>query len=317
MGIASSQHSCGPAKFELEPGSVLAARYFKSKSSGLLLHHASWRPSSAAESKGVVYLVHGYGEHIMRFMSFGEALARAGYVVHGLDLQGHGQSEGDRAFLTTLEDVVSDVLQLVNEVHPHPPGLPRFLFGHSMGGLIAIRTAQSAPEGTFSGLILSGPALAIDPSVDNALNRFLATQLSSILPKLPVQPLDERMLCSDEVVVKQYSRDPLCYHGSIRVRTGYEIIKGIDEASKAAPSMTAPLLIVHSEGDQLCRIDGSRKLFGLCTGITDKTLIEYPKSVGYLHEMLNEKEGSSKVAADVIGWVGGRLAGGGSAAAAK
>lgn len=297
MGVASSSHACGPAPFDPSPGSVLAARYFKSTSNGLLIHHKTWSPVASAQA--AVYLVHGLAEHSARYELLGQSLAKEGFLVHALDLMGHGASEGDRAYISSVDEVVADILQLV-KLFEHP-GLPRVLFGHSMGGLFALRTAQAAPAGTFDALVLSGPALMVDPGVDNAFNRFLARMLSSILPKLPVQPLDARMLCTDEAICQQYRRDPLCYQGSIRVRTGYEVMNAIAAAKEAAKTMTGPpLLIVHGAGDQLCRVDGSRELMRLATGIADKTLIEYP---GYLHEILQEKEGAVKVGGDITAWV--------------
>lgn len=306
MGAA---HSCGPAPMDPAPGSALGARYFRSATSGLLLHHRSWHPAGAP--RAAVYLLHGYAEHIDRFCGFAAALAAAGFVVHGMDLVGHGGSEGDRAYLHDFKDITADVLQLITAVHPQPT-LPRFLMGHSMGGLLALRTAQVAPAGTLTGLILSGPALLIAPEVDNALNRLLARTLSGVWPKLPVQPVDARMLCSDPAVCAQFKRDPLCYQGAIRVRTGAEVIKAIDAARAAAPAMGAglALLVVHGADDALCRVEGSRQLLALATGVPDRALIEY---AGLLHEITSEREGGARVAADVIAWLAARA---GAAAAA-
>lgn len=311
MGAA---HSCGPAPFDPAPGSALGARYFRSSTSGLLLHHRSWHPSGAPP-RAALYVLHGYAEHIDRYTGFATALAAAGYVVHGLDLVGHGGSEGDRAYLHDFDAIIADVLQLITSVHPHSD-LPRFLFGHSMGGLLALRAAQVAPAGTLTGLVLSGPALLIAPEVDNAANRLLARALAGVWPKLPVQPVDARMLCGDASVVAQFKRDPLCYQGAIRVRTGAEVIKAIDAARAAAPAMAAglALLVVHGADDALCRVDGSRQLLALAAGLPDRALVEYP---GLLHEIISEREGGARVVADVIAWLGARAPprGGGGAAA--
>jgi alpha-beta hydrolase superfamily lysophospholipase len=44
-------------------------------------------------------LIHGYCEHRGRYRETAEHLAQAGYLVMTLDLRGHGQSGGDRAFV--------------------------------------------------------------------------------------------------------------------------------------------------------------------------------------------------------------------------
>lgn len=317
-GAAACEHSCGPAPFDVPAGGVLAARYFKSRATGLLLYHRTWRPAGGAAPRAAVYLIHGYGEHSARYEGFAGALTEAGFVVHAMDLMGHGASEGDRAFISSIGDVLADIAQLVADVHPHADPLPRFLFGHSMGGLFAARAAQTLPAGTFAGVVLSAPALAVDPATDTPLNRFLARTLSGIAPRLQVQPLDTRMLCSDPAVVAQYERDPLNYHGAIRVRTGHEVLGAIAAAYAAAPAMTGlPLLVVHSTLDRLCTIDGSRKFVAAAAGLADKTLIEYGAAEGYLHEMLLEPTGAARVGGDIVRWLQSRCDGARAAAEAK
>lgn len=300
-----ASHSCGPAPFEPPPGSVLAARYFRSSRTGLLMFHRSWAPTTAAPPRAAVFLVHGYGEHVGRYEALAAALAKEGFIVHGLDQMGHGGSEGDRAYITSVDDAVGDILQLVTAVHPHP-GLPLVLFGHSMGGLFALRTLQTAPAGTFAACVLSGPALSVDPSVDTAFNRFLARSLSGLLPKLPVQPLDPSKLSCDPHIVENYKRDPLNYHGSMRVGTGYQVMTAIADALGAAPAMggATPLLVVHGAADELCLPAGSRALMAAAGGVGDKTLIEYP---GLRHEILNERDGAERVTGDILAWLDKRL----------
>lgn len=124
----SGDHSCGAFPHD---GPPQPAHYFKASSTGILLHYRSWAPPAAP--RATIYLVHGYGEHLGRHEPFALALAAAGFSVHALDLQGHGQSHGDRAFLTSLDDVVADVLELATRVVPPQPGVPSFIFGHSVG----------------------------------------------------------------------------------------------------------------------------------------------------------------------------------------
>jgi len=309
MGVASSSHSCGAFPHDA-PVPADGARYFKASSTGLLLFHRSWAPAGAP--RATVYVVHGYGEHLGRHEPLARALAAAGFAVHALDLQGHGQSHGDRAFLTTLADVVADVLELAARVAP--PDGPAFLFGHSMGGLVALRAAQ-APAGAalFGGAVLCAPALKVDPAVDTALNRFLALSLSSLLPKLPVTPLDARKLCTDARVVDAYTRDPLVYHGAIRVRTGAEIIKGIDAAFADAAATAVPLLVVHGKEDAVCPVDGSRRL----AAALPPPRAELREYAGSLHELFNEPAAAPLATADVIAWLDARVAAIAAAAAAS
>jgi alpha-beta hydrolase superfamily lysophospholipase len=173
-----------------------------------------------------------------------------------------------------------------------------------MGGLIALHTAHASQD-NWSGLVLSGPGLVFDPAVDTPLNRFLARVLSSIVPKLEVQALNTATLCTDTAVVRQYERDPLVYHGSLRVSFGAQTIKAVEEVHGWAKDLTLPLLIVHGEKDILCNPEGSRWLMG-AVGSEDKTLTLYP---GLFHEIFMEAQGPS-IAAEVAAWMKGRTGGG-------
>jgi acylglycerol lipase len=282
----------------------VSTRFFLSEATGLLVHHRTWYPTSNITPIAAVYISHGYGEYCDRYDAVASKLASFGFIVHALDHQGHGQSEGDRAHIRKFEDLTKDVLQLVMKVSPHRNEMPCFLLGHSMGSLISLVTAEDSPEGLWSGLILSAPGLVFDPRIDNALNRFLARVLSSLLPKLPISPLDAFTISSESSVVLQYTRDPVMYHGNLRVRFGYEVMQIVPKAIANAKHLKMPVLLLHGEKDVLCNPESSKILMKELT-VEDKTLKMYPK---LFHEIFNEAIGMSIV--DEIGdWISERLKG--------
>ena len=259
-----------------------------------------------AGARAVVYLVHGYAEHSGRLSHVGAALAAAGLRVRALDLPGHGASEGLRGLIPRFNAACADVVQLATEVHAAADaGLPRFLLGHSMGGLVALRVASGDfGGGAWAGAVLSSPLLAADPATDTPLNRFLARHLTNLWPTLPVAPLDVAGLCTDAAVVEAYRRDPLCYHGLVRVRTGFEGLEAIADARAAMQRTRTPLLIVHGTADRVCLIAGSRELAAAVTAAGGAVqLREYP---GLFHESFNEP-GSTSLA-DSIAWIVARVA---------
>ena len=71
---------------------------------------------------------------------------------------------------------------------------------------------------------------------------------------------------------------------------------------RKAPGITAPLLVVHGEDDQLVSAEGSRRLVE-CIGSTDVELKVYPD---LYHEVFNEPE-RDQVLDDVTGWIQARL----------
>ena len=101
-----------------------------------------WIYVPACEPEGVVQLVHGFGEHSRRYFHLIVALMDAGFIVAADDHVGHGATAilndtwgdwGEAGPHTMMEDekLFHD---LVCEKYPD---LPYFMFGHSMGSMIA------------------------------------------------------------------------------------------------------------------------------------------------------------------------------------
>lgn len=120
----------------------------------------AWIYTPIRQPRGVVQLVHGFGEHSRRYLHMILKLNEAGFVVAADDHVGHGKTAadsgnwsdwGDKGFMTMAEDEHT----LRNIVREKYPTLPYFMFGHSMGSMIARGYAASYGEG-LDGLILCG-----------------------------------------------------------------------------------------------------------------------------------------------------------------
>ena len=101
-----------------------------------------WVYVPACEPKGIIQLVHGFGEHSRRYFHMIVAFMDAGFIVAADDHVGHGKTAvvngtwgdwGDKGAHTMVEDEYK-LTKLVKEMYP---GLPYFMFGHSMGSFIA------------------------------------------------------------------------------------------------------------------------------------------------------------------------------------
>lgn len=101
----------------------------------------AWIYVPAAEPKGIVQVIHGFGEHSRRYLHMIVKFLDAGYIVAADDHVGHGKTAlendtwgdwGDKGFHTMMEDE-HRLKELVCEKYPN---LPYFLFGHSMGSFI-------------------------------------------------------------------------------------------------------------------------------------------------------------------------------------
>lgn len=134
-------------------------------SGGLTIAFRSWRPANRAH--GVVVVVPGFNSHSGYYGWAAEQLVKDGLAVYAVDLRGRGKSDGERFYVESFADYVSDVDAMVKTARDREPGLPIFLFGHSAGGVVAcIYTLEN--QAGLAGLICESFAFQV-PAPDFAL----------------------------------------------------------------------------------------------------------------------------------------------------
>ncbi len=266
-----------------------------STKSGVSLFEQRWLPEGAAAWAHVV-LLHGFGDHCGRYGYVVERFNAAGIAVYTYDQRGHGRSPGRRAYVARFEDFLDDLDDFVAHVRPLFGDAPWFFMGHSMGGMVLARYAETRTCAS-RGIIFSSPFLALDPSVPPVLLKA-ASILSVVAPWLPVGGVDNKGLSRDPEVVRATEQDPLSFHGRVAARTGAEFHRIIQLCDREYGKITSPSLVFHGARDRVVPPSGSQKLFdGL--GAADKTLKFYE---GGYHELwldLCKKE----VLDDVLDWL--------------
>lgn len=199
---------------------------------------------SFADAQAAVFISHGFGEHCGRYDHVARALVERGVAVFSMDHQGegacqasccdadrlvpysmplddawtgHGRSHGDRAYVRDFcTDYVEDFLAMTDRAAQQlPADCPRFVFGHSMGGAVALLVALARPA-FWSGVVLSAPGwsahrvavppclppphsrravLQADPKVATPMMRSLSRLFSRWLPKARMLPSPCRCHC--------------------------------------------------------------------------------------------------------------------------
>jgi alpha-beta hydrolase superfamily lysophospholipase len=246
---------------------------------GVELFAQSWLP--ARPPRSVVALVHGFGEHSDRYTYLVDALTGGGYAVYGFDHRGHGRSPGKRGHVDAFADFREDVGHFRAYIQTEASAAPLFLFGHSMGGLIALDAVLHDATG-LAGVIASAPLLA-PPNVSPLL-LTIAGLLSRLAPTFALDTkLDPATISRDPAEVQRYVADPLV-HGKTSARAGAEGMRAVNWVQAHAADLRTPLLLYHGAGDQLVPIAGSRTFFANA-GAADKTFLELPD--GY-HESHND-----------------------------
>jgi len=263
---------------------------------GLELYWQAWLPDG--EPRAVVVLAHGASEHSARYAHVADKLTQTGYALYALDHRGHGRSQGGRAQLDRMDYAVKDLHALIAMAAGKHPGKKVFLFGHSMGGTVAIAFALRH-QVELSGLALSAPLAAIEAA--SPVTRLVSRALSAVAPGLGVLDIDSSAVSRDQQVVRDYDGDPLNHHGKLPARTLAELTKTVDTFHEEVPRLQLPLLLMHGTADRLTPISGSRMVHERASS-TDKTIEVYD---GLFHELVQEPE-RDRVIADLTAWLDAR-----------
>ena len=259
-------------------------------------YYRAWR--SEQQARGCVVIAHGYAEHGDRYSELAARLNTAGFDVWAEDHYGHGQSAGKRADVPEFELFVEDLALFIREtVRPAAPELPLFLYGHSMGGAIALLYAITYQD-QLKGLILSGPVVRPGSQTSRG-ERAAARFLRRIVPSLEFRPFEAGLLSHDPAVVQAYIDDPLVYSRKMKVRMGDEMLRAGDLISDTGlRSLTLPVLMMHGGQDQVVPPENSEVAYRLVAS-RDKRREVFE---GMYHEIHNEPE-RQKVYTLVTSWL--------------
>jgi alpha-beta hydrolase superfamily lysophospholipase len=199
------------------------------------------------------------GEHGERYASVAERLTSDGYAVLAHDQEGHGRSPGQRGHVSSIEAAIQNTSLMMEQARTRHPHLPCFLYGHSMGGNVAINCVlRLQPD--IDGLILSSPWLRLAKG-PNAVMKVLARLLVRVVPKLSlstgISPDDLYRPGYDHAI--PFMNDPLC-HSSISIRTFHIMTDSGEWAIAHSDELQVPVLLVHGTGDKVTSYAASKEV---------------------------------------------------------
>ncbi|HEX7803254.1 MAG TPA: alpha/beta hydrolase [Pseudoxanthomonas sp.] len=262
-------------------------------SDGLALHLNDW---PVAQPRACMLLVHGLGEHSARYAALAGDLNALGISVRAFDHRGHGRSQGKRGVVGKAADCLSHDAAEVFRAYAAEGGDLPFLFGHSMGGLVAMH-AVSKLGLRPRGLIASSPALA---SHAGSFDRLLSRVLMRLAPDLTVAnglPADKLSHAPD--IERAYLDDP-DNHNRISARLAQYIFEAGPEVIAAAANWPVPTLLQIAGSDRLVDPTGAREFARLAS----HGVVECHDYSDLYHEIYNEAEpGRSNVVADLTTWL--------------
>ena len=265
------------------------------KQEGETISAQGWSPPNV---KGVVCIVHGFNEHSSRYADAAERLCSAGYAVLTFDEFGHGKTTGKRGHAPMYESFLNSVKIILDEAETRFPTVKKFLWGHSMGGGIAINyVLQRQPQ--IAGAIATGPLLKLgfEPP---AFKVFLAKVMVNIYPAFTEKAeLDSDGISRDKNEVRKYNADPH-NHGKITAGTFLGFFNAGKWAIAHADELKIPMLLMHGTKDRLTSPDGTKEFAAKCP----ENLVTLKFWEGFYHELHNEPEPDrSEVFAYLVNWL--------------
>jgi acylglycerol lipase len=207
-----------------------------------------WNPD-VMPPKAVICLVHGIGEHTLRYVNVAEAFTKKGYALFGADLRGHGNSGGSRGHFPSIAAVLQDIDLLLSQARQLYPEIPLILYGHSLGGILVLHySLKHKPD--VKGVIATSPAL--HSAIETQQVKVMAAKtLGTIFPTMTISNgLDVNALSHDLEVLKLYSNDPFVHN---RMSFGFgKIMLGVTKWTiEHASEFSLPLLLMHGTRDAI------------------------------------------------------------------
>jgi len=224
----------------------------------------------------------------------------------GADLYGHGRSDGPHSYIPSVDDLVEDLNDHVEDLKKKPEnaGLPVFILGMSLGGLVTLKYSMKYPHGV-KGLVLLCPLLIpASQSSPKVWVRRIMMILHSLSPELPVARANKGKGYSIKEAMLEDAADKREYHGGLRIGTGVALLRALDTARHSLHLISAPFLLIHGDSDAVVDIEGSKTLIDDAVS-EDKTFIELE---GSDHALMQEPlHVRNRIFAEIDTWLSARI----------
>ncbi|NJB84691.1 hypothetical protein GGR26_000436 [Lewinella marina] len=193
------------------------------------LRLATYYIPATVPARGNLLILHGKDSARERYLEYLPQLVPYGYNVMLVDARAHGRSQG--TYTTFGYREWADVVAAVRQLRHLAPGLPTGVFGHSMGGAVALQALSRSPEIDF-GIVESAFT-----HLGEITHAYACRQTGLDLPRPLIELLLDR--AAQLADFEHRSVDPL----------------------QAAAHVQQPVLVVHGEVDRNIDLDHGRQLY--------------------------------------------------------
>jgi alpha-beta hydrolase superfamily lysophospholipase len=207
--------------------------------------------------RAVVIFVHDLCDHVQRYSSWIEKFSGRNFGFVAFDLPGHGRSDGKRGNIKSYSLPREMLDTLIKENKKTFPGVPVFLYGYGMGGVIVLEYILKRNP-VVAGAVISSPWLKLSFKPYGKRN-LLSRAISGLYPSFTKPAgLDSSHFSHDQGFRDKYLADPLI-HGQISVSLYKSALSAADYSLRKAPDLKVPVLMMHGSGDLIASPDGTRE----------------------------------------------------------
>ena len=286
----------------------------------------AWVYTPIRKPRGIIQIIHGFGEHSRRYLHMILKFNEAGFIVCADDHVGHGKTAqdsgtwgdyGDKGYMTTTEDEHT----LAELVKKDFPGLPLFVFGHSWGSMIARNYAAVYGE-SMAGLIICGTCgvMPVAAPMEKELSRevaegrgsevevqYLGKLFAGMTDRIENVKTPNDWISGDPDVVADHAADPFNnFTRPPNKQAMYDLVHliALITGTEWAKKVPASLPVYNIAGDQ-----DPVGQYGEGVYAVSNWLSETGKKVktklysGHRHEIHNDRDIREKVVDGIIGFV--------------
>jgi acylglycerol lipase len=232
------------------------------------------------QAKASIILIHGMGEHAQRYQHWANRFYQYQIAWYAFDLPGHGLSTGKKGHFKSLDTIFEGINQLIALIKQEQGEMPLILYGHSMGGNLALQFLLNVPHPFQIALVTSPWIRLVHPPARPMI--WLATLMHHLFPGFTQgSGLKARDMSSQSTESQQYEKDPL-NHKLISANSFFLIHQGGMMIERSISKLNIPLFLTHSSDDPLTSYNASKAI------AKNHSFIEFHEFKEVRHELHND-----------------------------
>ncbi len=228
----------------------------------------------------IILGVHGFGEFGERYKKVAEYFTQQGAAFYIHDQRGHGLTPGKRGVVNSYDSFLDDIDLVLDNISAEHQKKPVVIYGHSMGGNIALKYLMTRNGHKIASSIISSPWLKLYKDTPLVFVKLLEKLLGPdfrIKAKIGSLSHDRNHL----LVVNTSGM----YHNFISTTMARGIMESGLFILNNPTLLTTPTLLMSAELDNVVDLKSIEKF-----AEENKNNIKYIKWPNMFHELHNELE---------------------------